>query len=279
MIERICWNITSKCNENCGFCFRDNSRLDLSLDENLIIANKLIQSDIKHISFSGGEALLYAGIYQIIPVFYRSNISTTMISNCKELNEEIMQNVSHYLDWISIPIDSIRYIPGMRDNGHIKNVERVLNSVKTGMGIQIKINTVVSKQNVFDLPQILEFITKYKCVSRWNIFEFTPLRGKANLNRDYYSISSDDDQFVCKFLSEIAYLEDKISIKYKRKKTIENSYFVISPNGDITYNSSDGTEIIWGNLLYDSIESIEKKISLDESLYKIRTSNKDLIII
>ena len=40
-MKKVCWNITSKCNRKCKYCFKFN-REDLSLESNLLILDKLI---------------------------------------------------------------------------------------------------------------------------------------------------------------------------------------------------------------------------------------------
>lgn len=65
-IERICWNITNVCNDDCEFCFRDNLSQPLSLESNIKIVNKIIDGGIQHIAFSGGEPLLYDGIREFL---------------------------------------------------------------------------------------------------------------------------------------------------------------------------------------------------------------------
>ena len=55
---KLCWNITNRCNVNCEHCFRDRNKSEISLENNLLILNK-VSNFVDEINFSGGEVLLY----------------------------------------------------------------------------------------------------------------------------------------------------------------------------------------------------------------------------
>ena len=54
----ICWNIKSRCNENCKLCFRIIADNEISLEKNMEILKVLIELSVDKISWTGGEALL-----------------------------------------------------------------------------------------------------------------------------------------------------------------------------------------------------------------------------
>lgn len=127
MISRVCWNITNRCNDNCAFCFRDQLSSELTLNQNRLIANKLIASGIKHIAFSGGEALLYEGLLDLIQLFSFSNIEITLISNSLLLDGSAIDEYSKYINWLALPIDTLignRKIS--RNMSHLDNVLQLL---------------------------------------------------------------------------------------------------------------------------------------------------------
>ena len=59
MIKKVCWNITSRCNKNCIFCFKFNKK-DISLEKNKKILQKLKKLGVEKITWSGGEPYMYA---------------------------------------------------------------------------------------------------------------------------------------------------------------------------------------------------------------------------
>jgi MoaA/NifB/PqqE/SkfB family radical SAM enzyme len=93
-ITSVCWDITSKCNDACKFCFRDANSVDLPLADNLIILNKLIDYGIKKITFTGGEASLYHNLWHLIQCAHNHEIYTNLVTNMEK-----------YLNCITLSLD------------------------------------------------------------------------------------------------------------------------------------------------------------------------------
>lgn len=61
----VCWNITSNCNENCKFCFRKKCH-ENTLEENKKVFDNFSKIKIHKLTFSGGEALLYKDLFELV---------------------------------------------------------------------------------------------------------------------------------------------------------------------------------------------------------------------
>lgn len=279
-IERICWNITNECNDNCSFCFRDNLSNPLPLKSNIDIANKVLDAGIRHIAFSGGEPLLYNDIFEIMKVIRKRGGQITLISNCILLNDEMLEKCLEYINWLAIPVDSLN-VNGIytRNERHIVNIKNVLKYINNGSKCNVKINSVISELNYMEVDNLYKgIIQKYECIKRWNLFEFTPARGRAIQNKDYYQLSPESDERVIQQLKSLRAVRKDLSIRYKHKKTILNSYFIIAPNGDIV-KTEDETQKIIGNILSENFNCLLKKLNIDYELYKKRVRNNQLVII
>lgn len=57
-MKELCWLMTTKCNQSCGYCDRFLKEDELNDEEYQRILKKLIEYEVKQITFGGGEALI-----------------------------------------------------------------------------------------------------------------------------------------------------------------------------------------------------------------------------
>ena len=253
-ITSVCWDITSKCNDICEFCFRDVESKELSLNDNLLILNKFIDYGITKITFTGGEASLYPDLWKLIQYAHDHNIYTNLITNALCINEEFYINVEKYLSSITLSLDgsdsSIQKIMTRNDN-HFDNVITFLENISS-MNIERKINTLVSKKNISNIPNILPILYKFK-INRWKIIQFIPLRYSAKLNEICFFVSdSDFTKLEEKIKSE--HSNKNLEIKFHSVNSPKKTYFV-SANGYVRNECNKKPSII-GNILTEDINKI-----------------------
>ncbi len=267
-LNRVCWDITSKCNEQCKFCFRNVESLDLSLSENISILNKLVSYGIKKITFTGGEALLYEGIWTLLAKAKKAGIFVQLNTNAKDVDVGILDNIEKYVDCLTLPLDSIdSYIQHEmgRNESHVENVATLLKDIIARKNkLRIKINTVVTRLNFHDVLNIIPLLNKYR-VDSWKVFQFAPLRYEAKRNISQLYVS--DDSFY-ELVERIKSSYDS-KVIFQNKDGFINSYMLITANGNIIYG--DGTkDIVKGNVLRDSLSQILKCYDFDYIEYQKR---------
>lgn len=282
-IDRVCWNITSRCNDNCSFCFRDRESKSISLESALKIIDNLCNSGIKHIAFSGGEALLYNEIFEVLNYAHGKNLEITLISNGILLDNLTIDRIEKSVNWLAVPIDNLKNVAVCaRNDKHIVNVDRCLKYVeRNNINISIKINTVLTSKNYNHLKDIYKYINSFYCIKRWNIFEFIDIRGNAVNNSKVFNLTSEQYDFAKKCLKNIN-IDKRLRVTLKSRKTLLSSYIVINPAGLIMlYDEDTKQEVILGDLKQEELKTVMSRNidRYDLERYKKRTENGNMILV
>lgn len=248
LLKSICWDITSRCNENCNFCYRNPDNKELDLESNIIILKKLIDFGVDKISFVGGEPFLYSRLFELLKWgrSYANNntifsittnavLLTDVVDNKVYIKQDKIDEILGLLDWITFSLDApnkdIQYKMG-RNLLHFDRVISILQYLNNiNCHNKVKVNTVASCINLDYISDIYKILTRYG-VKRWKIFRFLPSRGNALKYKKKYNISEDafldkiKDIFECN-------LENKIKISVNGYDSFDNSYIAISSNGQL----------------------------------------------
>ena len=86
-----CWNITSRCNDKCQFCYREQNSKELSFEEQKRVIDKVVESGIRKLTFAGGEPLLIPHLKELVLYAKEKGLLVSMTSNCILMTEEKLQ--------------------------------------------------------------------------------------------------------------------------------------------------------------------------------------------
>lgn len=273
MPNSVCWNITSRCNDKCLFCYRDRESKELNFDKQKKIIQKIAESGIRKVTFAGGEPLLVEKVQDLILYANKNGLITSLTTNGILLNHENLEFCVENLSWITFSLDStekeIQSKMG-RNSAHVERTCRFLDEIakRKNKNCQIKINTVVSCINQKYITDIADLVMKYS-VSRWKLFQFVPLRGSAREYAEKFNISDES------FLQVADHVRHYMGKQAKRltisgRLNIESAYFVIFPNGDIKISTGLQDQII-GNALNDDLKTIWHQGAYQRELHEERT--------
>lgn len=249
--KEICWNITTRCNQGCRYCHRFLNINDLTFNENEKILNNLINDGVTDITWTGGEALIYENIEELIKRAYKNGIRNKLITNGKILANSNMR-ILNYLDSLTLSLDSTNNKINQelgRGEEHYTNVKYILDYIKeNNIDIKLRINTVANKLNIDNISEFILFLNEYN-IYAWRIFRFMPLRETAVKNKNEFEIS--DEQF--KFIKEKCNKECNITnIEYREEDDMEQKYVLLVANGDIVV-TENGKDVTKGNALFDKV--------------------------
>lgn len=269
-IYSVCWNITEKCNEFCEFCYRTLAD-DLSLEENMFIADVLLNQGVEKITFAGGEPLLYKDIFELAKYIKSKNpsILLSLTTNGLLINESNRDIILKLFDWITFDIESpneeYHKKVGSGERHLQKNIE---NLITFNNKINVKINTVATKQNINDIPKIWKIIKNFN-VKRWKIFRYYPITYKAQDNKDFFSITDEDYKKLTDTIISITSGTDT-QIDFNDYDDFRTTYFSIFPNGTL----KDNTGNITCNILKDSIDDCISSIDLTNHITRKKAFEK-----
>lgn len=197
-IKYLTFEISSKCNMNCGFCFSDwrNQVFELSTNQAKEIITYMKNKGLEAINFTGGEPLLRKDLDELLK-FSKEQGLTIILSTNGILLEEKLPLISNYVDYIGLPLDSYdekthnEIRPTTFTDNHYKTIIKLLDILKK-YNIPVKINTIVTKKNYSKILDIGEIIP-WKVIS-WKLSYFIPSAyGKENENEYYISLDDYND--------------------------------------------------------------------------------------
>ena len=275
--KRVCWTITTKCNQNCKYCHRFLGINDLTYEENKEILNNLIKDGVNNITWTGGEALLYPNLKELLKISQENGIKNKLITNGMVLAQnENMREILDYLDSLTLSLDTINDDTNEelgRGRNHFEEVKTILDYVK-GKSLKVNINTVVSKKNINEMEQLGEFLNNYN-ISKWKFFKFMPLRETAEKNKNEFTITDAEFEQTKNVFRNFGNIGET---DFRQEKDMEDKYTLLIANGDII-KTEHGVDVKKGNALYQN--PVEFMYELEEDRMKkikilIAHNNKEI---
>ena len=201
---------TENCNAACFMCnyARESNGKILTKKEFEDLLEIMKNGNYKLIKFSGGEPLLHKDLEFFINRSKIEGYYTSIITNGYLLRDYYKRIIDAGLNHITISLDSNK--PGIHDkirglNGLYDRIIESIDRIKDyNNNVKIRINTVGSYLNIFDLPDMYDLLNKLH-VDQWVI---TPLKSKEN-----YWKQNNEEEYYGAYLNFQERIKDNNSIQ------------------------------------------------------------------
>lgn len=187
--------VTNKCNLNCQMCLNANYRNKKRTNNeiNIKTIKKILPELIKYkpmVNVAGGEPLLNQDVFKIISLLSKNKIFTSMTTNGFILEKYAQQIINSGLEFLTISLD--HYNEKKHDQGRgvrttykrlIKGLNKLI-LLRKNTPTNIKINTVITKNNFSELSKIYDFIEGLQ-INEWSVqhYSFTNSSARKNINK------------------------------------------------------------------------------------------------
>lgn len=253
--------VTKKCNLGCKMCGSSVSRKEeneLTLAEIKKLADVLDRLNISIIILTGGEPFMRQDIVEIIRIFAKKGFTVRLQTNGILPDEKMIRSAYQAgMREVTISLDSL--IPEKQDaitgqkGSWFKIVEsiarfsRILPSFNNLLGI----NTVVCKQNLEEVPDIIRFVTACGFYSSLIPIHLDPVKNDFIIRKSAseFSFTPEDHEKIEQIYERVICMKNNGYNIYNSYKFLRNSpdflkgkkidwhcdspylYFSISPSG------------------------------------------------
>lgn len=290
---KIQWKITPLCNLKCAHCYLgEPTEKPLSKEDNMKIADNIINSNVMEVTITGGEALTVSYLDEIVNKLINNNIKVKIFTNgillgnfIDKINKDYLKNIT-----FSISVDGMKEAhEKTRGENTFNPTIEAIKKVKQ-LGCKVITNTVLTKLNYKDVGIL------FKLLSDMNIdyIQFSNLIVKGRATNDL-EIGKSEQEYIISELKKYA-SNTKTKLYYAKLPDEENQVLNLSSNeflGENTWKCSAGVgkgtigfdgnmyccpfikNSCIGNVVDKKIKDVWKNNSRYEFLKRLAINNKN----
>jgi len=164
--ELVGFNVTSKCNLKCAYCFQNNSKHnieDASLDEILMVLSQIDNIGVKEILLEGGEILALPFLKSLLQNLSIYNFKIHIITNGILLTKEIADTLSLLNISVGVSLDGPE--PGYNTFRSTFAYDKAITAIKLLVEREIKtyVNCTITRINADKIEQLANLCDELKC--------------------------------------------------------------------------------------------------------------------
>jgi molybdenum cofactor biosynthesis enzyme MoaA len=167
----------------CPFCYVPFDQLAGSERTAEQVINTVAQWNPLNLTFGGGDPLMY-GYFPDLVEHARATLGRQVViqvdTNGLSLSSEAIHRIGPAVDVIGLPLEttSASIAARMRLKANYpEQIERRISELNTA-AIPVKVNTVVTSENIEGLTDVGRLLTRYD-IRLWSLYQFWPIRPSA----------------------------------------------------------------------------------------------------
>ena len=197
--------VTNRCNLNCihcSVCANEGKRSELTTKEWTTVIADAASMGTQALGLSGGEPLLRKDIFEIAAQGTSRGLQVGLVTNGLLLNSERIAKIKHLGLSVQVSLDGSK--PWIHDKirdspGCFKKLMSKLELLKKEE-VNLTIATVATKQNYYDLPELLN-LSESLGASAFRVQPFFPV-GRGSRYKNDLDLDSKDTKEISMFLKE-----------------------------------------------------------------------------
>lgn len=238
IFERIVINFMDACNLSCPYCYVPFDRVSTDYAKLARVVERCSAIGFRVVTFGGGDPFLDRQFCSILRLAHDRGLELHVDTNGIGIMSQDYQLINDLVSLISLPIDgstAARHDQMRNARSHFQHVLHVLETLQR-LDPRLKINTVVGRENLTDLPAIRSLLSHYT-IDIWSLYQFMALHDAATVAERYsvpiglFENATKDIETDCDFAVEIGLDERR-----------RDSYVFVSPHGVVYTHSRDNPQ-------------------------------------
>ena len=203
------FELTPLCNFLCPMCYVHMNQVEhsklLTTEQWIAIAKSAMDAGTIEISLTGGEPLMHPGFSEIYTTLHKMGMIITILSNASLMDDDFFKLMENYPPR-AFSISIYGYTPQTYERmcGHPEACDIVKQNIlriKRMNQVSLRVKTTVVKQNIQDVPQLLEWAESEGIT--YNVFTYLDLpRAETQRCIDEYALSAEEEIKFWSFYQE-----------------------------------------------------------------------------
>ncbi|ETI60842.1 radical SAM protein [Marinomonas profundimaris] len=234
--KRVIINFTKKCVLNCKWCYVPFDQKDISEERLISVIERVSELGFSSVTFGGGDPFQFRGLAPAIikakelGLFVHVDTHAITLSKSKE-NSYLIDN---YVDLIGLPLDGSTDKVHDLMRGRIGHYDLIIDKISwlRNHEVLIKLNTMISSVNEFDLVNLGELVQRIQ-PDRWSIYQYWAV-GPAVKALSNHMLEKDA------FLESIRRLNckaiDGVVVEINSSESRRGTYPILNHLGDVHFH-------------------------------------------